>query len=132
MGLFPLVPFAPVQYPYAPGGDPRAIFHIIPSGHLSPSWVPLPIGPGPSGLEAILAGGYDEEERRGEEELVRRHGYAAYAALGGLMGAAMMAGFQVGPLGTPWSMGAAAVVGALFGAAVRDALQGRKAPVQHP
>jgi uncharacterized membrane protein len=52
----------------------------------------------------------------------RRHGYAAYAVLGALTGAAMMAGYQVGPLSSPPAMVAGAVVGALFGAALRDAL----------
>ncbi len=48
-----------------------------------------------------------------------RYGYAVYAAVGALAGAATMFGFQ---MGTPWSVVAAAVVGALIGAAVRDAL----------
>ena len=52
----------------------------------------------------------------------RRHGYAAYAVLGGLTGAGVMAGFQVGPLSSLLGMVAGAVVGALFGAALRDAL----------
>ena len=51
-----------------------------------------------------------------------RHGYAAYAVVGALAGAATMVGLQVSPLGTPWHMVAAGVVGALIGAAVRDAL----------
>ena len=52
----------------------------------------------------------------------RRHGYAAYAVVGALAGAATMVGLQVSPLGTPWHVVAAGVVGALIGAAVRDAL----------
>jgi hypothetical protein len=50
----------------------------------------------------------------------RRHGYAAYAVVGGLAGAATMVSFHM--VATPWHIVAAGVVGALIGAAVRDAL----------
>jgi hypothetical protein len=50
----------------------------------------------------------------------RRHGYAAYAALGALIGALLPYGYQLdfGPL----SIAACGVVGALFGLALRDTL----------
>ncbi len=50
----------------------------------------------------------------------RRYGYSAYAAMGALFGAALPFGFQLG-LG-PVSIVVCAIVGALFGAALRDAL----------
>jgi hypothetical protein len=53
----------------------------------------------------------------------RRYGYAVYAVLGAFTVVAMMAGYQVAALSSPLAMAAGAVVGALFGAAVRDALR---------
>jgi hypothetical protein len=54
----------------------------------------------------------------------RRHGYAAYAVLGALTGAGMLASYQVGPL----SMVASAAVGALLGVALRDAKESGSPP----
>jgi hypothetical protein len=48
----------------------------------------------------------------------RRYGYSAYTALGALTGGVVVCGFQLRPV----SIVAGAVVGALFGVAVQDAL----------
>ncbi len=58
-----------------------------------------------------------------QKTMNRRHGYAAYAVLGALTGAGVLASYQVGPLSSPLAMVAGGVVGALFGAALRDALR---------
>ena len=50
----------------------------------------------------------------------RRYGYAAYATMGALTGGVLAYASQHG-LG-PMSIAVGAIVGALFGAAVRDAL----------
>jgi lysozyme family protein len=54
----------------------------------------------------------------GVRTMNRRHGYAAYAEMGALTGGMLACGTQLGPL----SIATYAVVGALFGAALRDTL----------
>jgi hypothetical protein len=50
----------------------------------------------------------------------RQYGYAAYAALGALIGGVLPYGYQVADDFGPLRIAACVVVGALFGAALRD------------